>query len=61
MAIIEYRSTMSVERLKRKHTKESLAWLLVQAYRHMAALEDVDLPSEHEVTRKRLMDRMAWG
>ena len=62
MSTITVNSTMSIERTKRKHTKDGMARLLHDIYDLMQVLgKDGTLREEHKRRLDELATRIVWG
>jgi len=61
MSIIEYRSTLTVDRIKRKNSKDSMAIQLFEAYHLICMIMDSGCAPDIKSRAEKLQTRIAWG
>jgi tRNA(Ser,Leu) C12 N-acetylase TAN1 len=62
MATIEYNSTMTRERVMRKHNKDSMAGLLFKIWHEINEIRDNEkLSEERQKKLDEIQNRIAWG
>lgn len=61
MSIIEYKSELTVERIKRKQSKDGLAFTLIKVYDLLSDIKENGVSNQNLSRIDEILVRIAWG